>query len=148
MEVILIEDVPNLGLMGDIVRVADGYGRNYLIPQKLALVANKRNRRSLEHQLKIVDAKKVKLRKRALEVLKEMDQVSVTIKKQAGESDRLFGSVTNRDIAGALQTKGFKIDRKQIIMERPIKALGIYRIPIRLTSDVHGEVKVWVAVDL
>ena len=148
MEVILIEDVPNLGLMGDIVKVADGYGRNYLIPQKLAENANKRNRRALGHQLKIVEVKKVKLRKRALELLKEMDQVSVTIKKQAGESDRLFGSVTNRDIATAIKEKGFEIDRKQIILERPIKTLGIYRVPVRLATDVRGEVKVWITADV
>ena len=148
MEVILIEDVPSLGQMGESVKVAPGYGRNYLIPQKLAVLSDKRNKKEQAHHKRLVERKKIKLHKKALELLKEIDEVSVTIKKQSGSTDRLFGSVTNRDIAESLGKIGFKLDRRKIVLSRHIKSLGIYRVPIRLAPDIKGEVRVWVVADV
>lgn len=144
MQVILLDDVPKLGDMGQIVKVKPGYARNYLIPQKLALRASTGNLAQLEHQKQRIESQRVKMRKAALDVHQQIDQLSVTIPKKAGENDKLFGSVTNRDIAAALQALGHEVNSKRIDLDNPIKELGIYSIRIKLHSDVQSSVRVWV----
>lgn len=144
MQVILTEDVPNLGDMGDIVSVSDGYGRNYLIPNRLALPAGGQSAKQFEHQKQQIDAKKARLREEALQAVKKIAGVSVTIPRQVGDDDRLYGSVTNRDIQQALAAEGQEIDRRKIVLSQPIRELGVYRVPVRLHSDVKTSVKVWV----
>ena len=144
MRVILLEDVQNLGIMGDIVKVSDGYGRNYLIPQKLAILATEQKAKSFEHQRKIIEAKKEKLKAEAKEKIGHLENLSITIAKQAGEDDKLFGSVTNRDIQEALAELGHEIDRRKIIVDKPIRELGIYKIQIKLIAEINAHIKVWV----
>ena len=144
MEIILQEDVPSLGTIGDIIKVRDGYGRNYLIPRGLAVEANRRNLRVLEHQKRLIAAKKEKTRQQAQSVSDRLAALSLTISARAGEEDRLFGSVTNIDIERALNAQGVTIDRRKIILTEPIKQLGEYAVPVHLSSEVHGTLKVQV----
>jgi len=144
MEVILTEDVPHLGNMGDVVNVKPGYGRNYLVPKGLAVLADKGNRAQFEHVRRKIELKAEKLRASALEQAGDLGDISVTIAKKVGDEDRLYGSVTNRDIEGALATLGHTIDKRRIVMKEPIKALGIYDIPLKLHADVEVSLKVWV----
>ncbi|HPW44750.1 MAG TPA: 50S ribosomal protein L9 [bacterium] len=144
MQVILYQDVPNLGRAGEIVKVKEGYGRNYLVPRKLAVIANPANIKELEHQKRIVSAKQAKLKKHAEEIASKMKDLSLTIAREAGEEEKLFGSVTSKDIIAALRNEGFIIDRRDLQLEAPIKQIGIYDIPVRLHAEVTGTVKVWV----
>ena len=144
MRVILTQDVQNLGDMGEVVRVSPGYGRNYLVPQGLALPANERNARQFKHQIEQVERKKARLREAALEVVGKLTGTSVTIPRQVGEGDRLFGSVNTRDIEAALEAEGFEIDRRKIQVDKPIRELGVYRVNIKLHSDVRADIHVWV----
>ncbi len=144
MQLILRTSVEGLGDRGDVVEVKDGYARNYLIPQSLAVPANEPARRMLEEEnrlLKVRDAK----RKRELEIVAEkMKDLSCTIVVQAGEEDKLYGSVNTHDVAQAVKEKGFDIDHRQVELEEPIKQLGVYNIKIKLHSEVTTPVKVWV----
>ena len=144
MQVILTEDVYNVGEMGEIVTVTNGYGRNYLIPQGLALPATASNAKALQHQMAQIERKKEALRQKALGILKDIDGISVTIPMRAGDNDKLYGSVTNRDIAEALTQHGVTVERKHIQLERALTELGIYKIRIKLASGVDAHVKVWV----
>lgn len=144
MEVILHEDVPNLGSVGDIVAVKDGYARNFLLPRKLAVVADQKNVKMLEHQKKVAEAKKSRLKGKAEELAKKLASVSITITKEAGEEDKIFGSVTAIEIANALRTEGYTIDRRHIKLTEPIKKIGVYDVAVRLHQDVDGVVKIWV----
>ena len=144
MKVILKEDVNNLGKIGDMVAVADGYGRNYLLPRGLAIEASTRNVKILEHQKKVIKAKIQKQKSGAELLANKLSSVSCTVAKKAGEEDKLFGSVTTKDIEEALKTEGFSIDRKQILLEEPIKRLGVYSVTIKIHPEVTTEVKVWV----
>ena len=144
MKVILKEDVSNLGKIGDMVAVADGYGRNYLLPRGLAVEASTRNVKILEHQKKVIKAKIQKQKSGAELLANKLSSVSCTVAKKAGEEDKLFGSVTTKDIEEALKTEGFSIDRKQILLEEPIKRLGVYSVTIKIHPEVTTEVKVWV----
>lgn len=144
MQVILIEDVANLGDMGEVVSVAAGYGRNFLIPHGLALPATNGNARRLRHELGLIEKKKEAQIEHAKTILKDIDGISVTIPMRAGESDKLFGSVTNRDLADALAQHGVTVDRKQIKMKRALTELGIYSVPIKLASGIIANIKVWV----
>lgn len=144
MEVILTEDVPNLGHMGELVRVKAGYGRNFLIPRGLAIQATAGNRKQLEHHLRQLEEKRARLRSVAQDQAKAFESLSLTISRQSGDDDRLFGSVTNRDIESALAGAGHEVDRRKIIIKEPIKHLGIYEVEIRLHSEVATHVKVWV----
>ena len=144
MQIILTEDVPNLGDMGDLVDVAPGYGRNYLIPQGLALPASGGNAKQLEHQIAIIERKKEQQRVEARKIVGEIDGVSVTIPMRTGDGDRLYGSVTNRDIASSLEAQNVKVSRKQIRLERAINELGIYDVPVKLASGIFATIKVWV----
>jgi large subunit ribosomal protein L9 len=145
MQIILTEDVPNLGNMGDLVTVKPGYGRNYLIPRGLAVQATPGNKAQLAHTLRRIEERRIKLRAAAEDLGKQLTGLSITIARQSGDDDRLFGSVTNRDIEAALAALGHEIDRRRIMLKEPIRALGIYKVPVKLHSDVTSDVNVWVA---
>ena len=144
MKIILREDMDALGLEGDIVDVANGYGRNYLIPKGIALEANTQNIKLLETQRKKIEIKRLKAKEEAEKVKERLADVMITISQKAGEEDKLYGSVTSMDIAAHLEKQGILIDRKKISMDKPIKALGEYEVPIRLYPEVTGSIKVTV----
>lgn len=144
MEVILTEDINKLGKAGDVVKVKDGYGRNYLLPQKKALIADPSNIKQLESQKKMVEARAAKSKKEAEDIAAKIGGMELTIEKEAGEGDRLFGSVTNMDISAALGKKGIQVDRHRILLESPIKNIGTYEIPIKVQSEVTATLKLWV----
>lgn len=144
MEVILHETVPNLGEPGDIVTVKDGYARNYLLPRKLAVIANRSNKLELEHQKKVAEAKKAGMRAKAEELASKLSEISVTISKDVGEEEKIFGSVTPMDISNALRAEGYIIDKRHIKIAEPIKKIGVYNVSVRLHSEVEGTLKVWV----
>ena len=147
MEVILKEDVVNLGKIGDVVRVRDGFARNYLLPRGLVLEANKKNLRLFEHQKKIVADQKQKISKSAQAVAEQLTGVELTLAMRAGEEGRLFGSVTNMQLEKALKERGLKVDRRKIQLEQPIKTLGDYEIPVRLSADVTVMLKLSVVAE-
>ncbi|MFH1624983.1 MAG: 50S ribosomal protein L9 [Pseudomonadota bacterium] len=144
MKVILLEEIPSIGKMGDVIRVADGYGRNYLIPQKKAVEATARNLKEWERRKDLVKDKLGRAKKDAERFAKKIEGLSCTIAKQAGEEGKLFGSVTSMDIEESLREKGVEIDRKKIILEELIKQLGVYTVPIKLHPEVVANLKVWV----
>lgn len=144
MKVILRQDYEKLGKIGDIVSVKRGFGMNYLIPMKVVYPAQPNYVRMVqeEQNQKLVQVNKQK--KQAGLLAKKMEAVSVTLAVSVGEGDKMFGSVTNQDIADALVKQGYDIDRKKIVLDDPIKALGIYSVPIKLHQDVETKIKVWV----
>ena len=144
MQVILTVDIPSLGSAGETVEVREGYGRNYLLPQKKAILADPKNLKMLEHQKRVVQAKQAKVKKSAQDLLGRLSSVSITIAREAGEDDKIFGSVTTKDIAESLRREGFEIDRHYIHLDAPIKSLGVFEVPVKLHSEVSGNVKVWV----
>jgi len=144
VKVILREDVPKLGKTGDIVVIADGYGRNFLLPRGLAVQASTKNVKVLEHQKKLIQARQAKRKLESQDLAKRLASVSCTIARKAGEEDKLYGSVSARDIADALQEAGVVVDRKRIVLEEPIKQLGEFSIPVQLHPDVTAAVKVQV----
>ena len=145
MEVILREDITNLGTRGQVVKVAPGYARNFLIPKKLAVTATDSNKKIVEQERQSHLRKEAKAQGEAQDLAKLMTGVSVTISQKAGENDQLFGSVTSKDVADALAVKGFTIDRRKIQLDEPIKSLGEFKIPIKLHKDVTAEVTLVVA---
>jgi large subunit ribosomal protein L9 len=147
MEVILKEDIVNLGKIGEIVRVRDGYARNYLLPRGLVLVANKKNVTTFEHHKKLIADQKQKIMKHAQAVGDELAGVSLTIAMRAGEEGRLFGSVTNIQIEKALKAKGLNVERRKILLAEPIKSLGEYEVSIRLAAEVTVPLKVTVVAE-
>ncbi len=147
MKLILREDVENLGKIGEIVEVAGGYGRNYLMPRGLAVKASTKNLKEQEHQKKLIQARMDRQKKDAQEVAGSLDSVSCTISRKTGEDEKLYGSVTSRDIEEALREEGVSIDRKRILLEEPLKKLGVYTVPVKLHADVTGNIKVWVVKD-
>ena len=144
MEVILKEDVAKLGSRGDVVKVAEGYGRNFLLPKKLAVAATDANRKIVEQERQSHLRKEAKQKSEAEDLSKLLTGVSVTIAQKAGENDQLFGSVTSKDVADALAAKNYNIDRRKIHLEEAIKQLGEYKVPVRLHKDVTAEVTVLV----
>ena len=144
MEIILLADVPSLGKVGDLLKVSDGYGRNYLIPNRLAIKATPKNRKKLEHEKRLAQDKMDKIQRDAEKVAKRIEDFSCTISKPVGESGKLFGSVTSKEIEQHLNENGFHIDRKNIDLEEPIKNLGVYTIPIRIHPEVTANLKLWV----
>ncbi len=142
MEVILKEDVPKLGSRGDVVRVAEGYGRNFLLPRKLAIEATAANKAVIE-QMKAAAVRRMQRDKADAEALaKQLEGVALSFSRRAGEHDQLFGSVTSSDLAAALEQKGFNIDRRKIHLDEPLKALGEFKVPIRLFREVTATIKV------
>ncbi len=142
MEVILKDSVNGLGREGDLVRVADGYARNFLIPKGLALVANEKNRRILEHNKRIEEVHQTKERREAELLMEQLAGVTCTMRRLAGENERLFGSVTTMDIAESLRQQGFEVDRRKIEIEEPIRQLGDYTVSIKLFSDIVADITV------
>jgi large subunit ribosomal protein L9 len=144
MKVILIENVPSLGKAGDLVKVSDGYGRNYLIPQKKAVIATEKSLKVIEHQKRLIQQRMEKAKKDAEKLGQQIENLSCTFAKTVGESGKLFGSVTSMDIENFLNENGIKVDRKKIALEEPIKNLGVSNVPIKLHPEVTTHLKVWV----
>jgi large subunit ribosomal protein L9 len=147
MEVILKEDVANLGHRGDVVKVADGYGRNFLLPRKLAMQATEANKNVIE-QMKAAAARRSATEKaQAEELVQKLEPVVLNFTRKTGENGQLFGSVTSADIAGDLSTKGFDVDRRKIQLSEPLKNLGDYTVAIKLHREVTAHIKVQVIAD-
>lgn len=144
MKVILLEQVEKLGGPGDQVEVADGYARNFLIPKRKAVAATPAHVKSLDHLLRQNKGQEDRLRHAAEAMVARIAEASCVIKRQAGEQEKLFGSVTNQDIAAALGARGLDVDRRKILLQEPIKVLGSYTIPIRLHPEVVAELRLTV----
>ena len=144
MKVILKEDVSDLGSVGDVVNVKNGYARNYLIPKQLAMQASTKNLSQLEHQKRLIESHKSRVKKDADLMAEDIGKISCTIPMLVGEQDKLFGSVTSKDIEEALIQEGINISRKRIILEEPIRSLGVYTVEVRLHTNVTAKLKVWV----
>ena len=142
MEVILKEDVPKLGNRGEVVKVAEGYGRNFLLPRKLAIEANEGNKAVITQMKAASVRRSAKEKAQAEELSKQFEGVSVTFTRRSGEHDQLFGSVTSGDIADALVKKGFNVDRRKIQLHEPLKTLGEFAVPVKLHKDVTAHLKV------
>ena len=142
MEVILREDIDKLGSRGEVVKVAPGYARNFLIPKRLAVMATESNKKIVEQERQAHLRKEAKQQGEAQDLAKLLNGVSVTIAQKAGENDQLFGSVTSKDVADALAAKNFTIDRRKIQLDEPIKQLGEYKVPVRLHREVTAEITV------
>ena len=146
-KVILQQQIPDLGDAGEIVSVRDGYARNYLLPRKLALLAEEGNIRQFNHQKKLTQDRMKKIIKGYKDLAQKIEGVSCTITRKAGEEGRLFGSITAQDIADALATQGLTVDRRKIELTQPIKTTGAHTVPVRLHADVHAEVRVSVEAE-
>jgi len=142
MKVILQENVQSLGKMGDVVNVADGYARNYLIPGKLGVEANIKNIKALEHEKKKIEEKAKKVRNEARGLAERLSSLTITLSAKAGEEERLFGSITSMDIAEALKKEGFEVERKKILLDEPIKRLGSYAVGIKIHPEVTSKVQI------
>lgn len=142
MKLILREDIAKLGRMGDLVEVKDGYGRNYLLPKKLAVVATERNVRALEHEKRVIETKAKKLEHTAKGQAAALDGVEVSFSRAAGEEGKLFGSVTAMDIEEALEAKGHRVERRRIELVHPIKSLGVHEVKIRILRDIAATIRV------
>lgn len=145
MKVILLEDVESMGKTGDILKVADGYGRNYLIPKGLAIEASTKNVKVLEHEKRAVARRAEKERKKAEADLEKFSGVVCTVLRKVGKQDKLFGAVTSKDIEKALRDQGMEVDRRHIILEEPLKSLGAFPVKIRLYPGIIAEISVVVA---
>ena len=144
MKVILKDDIKDLGVCGQVVDVKGGYARNYLIPRNLAVLASPGNLKSIDEIKKQKDFRDSKRKRESERVKDKLEKLSLTAEVQVGEEDKVFGSVTASNIAGLLEKQGFEIDRRLIQLEEPIKALGVYTVPIKLDKEVVAEVKLWV----
>jgi large subunit ribosomal protein L9 len=142
MEVILKEDVAKLGSRGDVVKVADGYGRNFLLPKRLAIEATAGNKQVIEQMRAAALRRSAKEKAQAEELAKQFEGLSVSFQRRSGEHDQLFGSVTSGDLADALEKKGFNIDRRKIQLHEPLKTLGEFTVPLKLHKDVTTHLKV------
>jgi large subunit ribosomal protein L9 len=147
MEVILRDHVEHLGRRGEIVKVADGYARNYLLPRKLALPVTDSNRKWVERERKIVEAKESEERGAAEAIATRLGALEIVIRRKVGETEQLYGSVSNQDIADVLKERGFDIDRRKILLPDAIKALGEFAVPVKLHRDVTAQLKVLVNRD-
>jgi large subunit ribosomal protein L9 len=144
MNVILLKNVDNLGQTGDTVKVKDGYGRNYLVPRGFAVIADERNSRRMAHQKRQAEAAAAKELGAAKDLADKIDQTAVSIKREAGEEGKLFGSVTNRDIAEALAAEGVVVDRRNIVLDEAIRNIGVFTVKVKLHSSIEASVKVYV----
>jgi large subunit ribosomal protein L9 len=144
MKVILRKDHDKLGQVGTVVDVKDGYARNYLIPKGLAYAATDGSMRALQEEKKQAERRQTKEQKSAEHLATELEKVSLTLKMKVGEDEKLFGSVTSQMIADELKARGFELDKRIVVLEEPIKALGIYTVDVKLHHNVTGKVKVWV----
>ncbi len=144
MEVILRQAVDNLGKPGEVVKVSNGYARNYLLPRGVAFEATPGNLKRIQQERDRLEAAETERRNAAQGLATKMEQVQLTFSARVGDEGKLFGSVTSADIAQQLELQGFHVEKRQIDLHEPIKALGVYRIPIRLHADVKPEIRVWV----
>jgi large subunit ribosomal protein L9 len=144
MEIILRQGVENLGKPGDVVKVKAGYAHNYLLPHGLAYEATPGNLKRIQQERERLEAAENERRGAAQGIAEKLEQVSLTFSARVGEEGKLFGSVTAADIAQQLEAQGFHVEKRQIDLHEPIKALGVYRVPVRLHADVKPEVRVWV----
>jgi large subunit ribosomal protein L9 len=144
MELILMEDVPAVGKLGDRVKVSDGYARNYLLPRKKAVPATAKTQKALEHTQRLVQRKQERSQADAETLMQRLAEISCTVKKPAGEEGKLFGAVTSADIAQALQAQGIDVDRRKIVLDEPIKHLGVYTVAIKLHAAVTASLHVTV----
>jgi len=142
MEVILREHVDNLGRRGDVVKVAEGYARNYLLPRKLALAVTEANKRQIERERRIADAREAEEKSQAEAFAGRLAQVEIEIGRRVGENETLYGSVTSADIAHALHAKGFEVEKRKIHLPEPLKALGETMVPVRIHREVTAQVRV------
>jgi large subunit ribosomal protein L9 len=142
MEVILREHVDKLGRRGDVVKVAEGYARNYLLPRKLALPVTDGNKRQIEHERKLAEARELEEKAQAEAFAARLAEIEIEIPRRVGENETLYGSVTSADIAHALQAKQFDIDKKKIVLHEPLKALGEFAVPLKIHREVTAHVKV------
>ncbi|HTT75907.1 MAG TPA: 50S ribosomal protein L9 [Candidatus Binataceae bacterium] len=147
VQIILSEEVANLGRPGDVVKVRAGYARNYLLPRNLAVEANPKNLRAFEHQKRLALLKREALQEKAAGLRARIEALAITIGARAGEEGRLFGSVTNIDIERALREKGVEVDRRRIILAEPIKQLGEFTVPVKLSAEVDAQLKITVAAE-
>ncbi len=148
MEVILKEDVPKLGNRGDVIKVAEGYGRNFLLPRKLAIEATTGNKAVIEQMKAAAVRRSAKEKSEAEELSKQFDGLEVSFQRKAGENDQLFGSVTAGDIAESLEKKSFHIDRRKIQLHEPLKSIGEFTVPVKLHKDVTTHLKVLIAKEV
>ncbi|MDQ6718892.1 MAG: 50S ribosomal protein L9 [Gemmatimonadota bacterium] len=144
MEVILRQAIEKLGHPGDVVKVSPGYARNYLLPRGFAYEATAGNKKRIAQEKERLDQAEEQRRGSAQELATRLEAVSLTFSARVGEDGKLFGSVTSSDIAHQLEAQGFTVEKRQIELHEPIRALGVYRVPVRLHADVHPEIKVWV----
>ena len=147
MEVILREHVDHLGQRGEVVKVADGYARNYLLPRKLALAVTDNNKRQIEREKKLAEARDLEEKGAADALAARITAIEVEIARRVGENDTLYGSVTSQDIAQALKDKGFDIDKRKIVLADPLKALGETTVPVKIHRDVTAQVRVKVVAE-
>jgi len=147
MEVILREHVEHLGARGDVVKVTPGYARNYLLPRKLALAVTENNKRQIEREKKLAEARDLEEKSAAEAVAARLGALDVEIARRVGENDALYGSVTSADIAQALKDKGFEVDKRKITLPEPLKALGETTVPVKIHREVVAQVKVKVVAD-
>ncbi len=141
MEVILREDVPKLGKVGDVKKVSDGFARNYLIPQKKAFVADKGSLKILEQERKVIEARRAKAKQEAESLGQKISGITLTVEKQAGEEDKIFGTVSSREVAELLEKQGVKVDKRTILIKDAIRKLGEYSIEVHLHSEVVAPLK-------
>jgi large subunit ribosomal protein L9 len=144
MQIILTQDVDNLGKAGELVSVRPGYGRNYLVPRGMAVSATVRNKNRLDHEKTLIERRVAKERASATEIAARLNAMTLQFERNVGEDEKLFGSVTNRDIAEQLKRAGVEIDHRTIQLEQSIKALGKYEVPVRLAAGVIATLKFWV----
>jgi len=144
MEVVLKENIKKLGKAGDVVKVSDGYARNYLIPKGKALQVTEKSLKSIQREMRRRQEKLEKQKEEKAKLLERLKNIEITIKKLASEDDKLFGSVTEKDIADELNELGFSIDKTHIVLNTPIRQLGFYTVIVKLSSDLETKVKVWV----
>jgi large subunit ribosomal protein L9 len=144
MRIVLRETVEKLGRRGDIMKVADGFARNYLLPKKLAFEATDANLKRIEQERKVREVQESRERQDAQSLADRISQLSLTAVRKVGENEALYGSVTNADVAEMLEKEGFSVDKRKILLDEPIRALGIYDVAVKLHHDVTASIKVWV----
>lgn len=144
MQIILTQDVTNLGKAGDLVTVRPGYGRNYLVPRGLAVTATVHNKNQLEHERRAIEKRVAKERAGATELASRLNGMTLQFERRVGEDEKLFGSVSNRDIADQLKRANIEIDHRSIVLDQPIKAIGKYEVPVKLAAGVNASLKFWV----
>lgn len=144
MKVILKDQIEGLGERGEVVKVADGYARNYLIPRNLAMKVTAKNLKAFEHEKRLIEIKEKKKLKDAQELADKISALSLTINVKAHDDENLYGSITEKDIATAIEKAGYAVNKKQVILENHIKKLGVYTVPVKVYKDIEAKIKLWV----